>query len=239
MNVLAIGNSFSEDATRYLHQIARADGEKINVVNLYIGGCPLDRHYRNMLSEERAYELQYNGHKTGFHISLGEALLNRSWDVVTLQQVSSRSFDAASYQPYASELANYVKMCAPKAKIYMHETWAYENGSQKLLEVAKYPTSEAMLADIIKANSEIAELISADGIIRSGEILGELMKKELGPIHRDSYHASLGLGRYALGLTWYRTLTKNSVSENQFCDFDAFISEDTVLTIKETVDALI
>ena len=60
MNILAIGNSFSEDATRYLHNIARADGERINVVNLYIGGCTLDRHYRNMLSGARAYELQCN-----------------------------------------------------------------------------------------------------------------------------------------------------------------------------------
>ena len=31
MEVLAIGNSFSQDATRYLHRIARAAGEKLNV----------------------------------------------------------------------------------------------------------------------------------------------------------------------------------------------------------------
>ena len=29
MRVLAIGNSFSQDATRYLHQIARADGKDV------------------------------------------------------------------------------------------------------------------------------------------------------------------------------------------------------------------
>ena len=44
MKVLAIGNSFSEDATRYLHDIAKADGVALEVANLYIGGCPLDRH---------------------------------------------------------------------------------------------------------------------------------------------------------------------------------------------------
>ena len=63
MNILSIGNSFSEDATRYLHQIALFDNVEINTVNLYIGGCSLERHYRNILSEERVYELQYNGEK--------------------------------------------------------------------------------------------------------------------------------------------------------------------------------
>ena len=69
MRILAIGNSFSQDATRYLHQIARADGQKLSVVSLYYGGCTLDRHYRYMLSEENAYELVYNGHSTGFFVS--------------------------------------------------------------------------------------------------------------------------------------------------------------------------
>ena len=44
MNILAIGNSFSQDATTYLHQVAKADGEDITVINLYIGGCSLYKH---------------------------------------------------------------------------------------------------------------------------------------------------------------------------------------------------
>ena len=100
MKVLAIGNSFSVDATRYLHDIAKSDGITLETANLHIGACPLDRHYRNMLSGVKAYELQYDGHMTGFFVSLDDALLSRSWDVVTLQQVSSRSFEKSSYSPY-------------------------------------------------------------------------------------------------------------------------------------------
>ncbi len=58
MNILAIGNSFSEDATRYLHGIARARGETLYVANLYIGGCSFEKHFRNFHSEGRVYELQ-------------------------------------------------------------------------------------------------------------------------------------------------------------------------------------
>ncbi|MBQ7793144.1 MAG: DUF4886 domain-containing protein [Clostridia bacterium] len=77
MNILSIGNSFSQDAQRYLHAIARADGFELNTFNLYIGGCPLSLHYRNMLSEKDAYSLEMNGQSTGFYVSLKEALLSR------------------------------------------------------------------------------------------------------------------------------------------------------------------
>ena len=100
MNILSIGNSFSQDAQRYLHRIAKADGCTLNTFNLYIGGCPLSLHYRNMLSEERAYMLEMNGESTGFKVSLKDALLNRDWDVVTIQQVSSESPYYETYQPF-------------------------------------------------------------------------------------------------------------------------------------------
>ena len=64
MNILSIGNSFSMDAQRYLHQIAKSGGSLINCYNLYIGGCPLSTHHRNMLSEERAYALEMNQEHT-------------------------------------------------------------------------------------------------------------------------------------------------------------------------------
>ena len=226
MKVLAIGNSFSADATRYLHDIAKADGVALEAANLYIGGCPLDRHYRNMLSGAKAYELQYDGHMTGFFVSLDDALLNRSWDVVTLQQVSSRSFDKASYTPYMQALAEHVRTCQPTAKLLIHQTWAYEAGSDKLLLTAGYETPEEMLADIRTAYTQAAAEIRADGIIPSGDLMGKLLENGIPKVHRDTYHAGFGLGRYALGLLWYRMLTGTSVMGNTFCSFDQPVTEE-------------
>ena len=42
--ILAIGNSFSRNACRHVHQIAASGGVELTVVNLYIGGCSLARH---------------------------------------------------------------------------------------------------------------------------------------------------------------------------------------------------
>ena len=48
LRILAVGNSFSEDATYYLHQILEIAGVENQVVNLYIGGCSLEKHWRNI-----------------------------------------------------------------------------------------------------------------------------------------------------------------------------------------------
>ena len=237
MKVLSIGNSFSADATRYLFDIAHADGVTLETANLYIGGCPLDLHYRNMLSGAKAYQLQYDGHMTGFFVSMDDALLNRGWDVVTLQQVSSRSFDTASYSPYIRALAEHVRACQPTAKLLIHQTWAYEAGSDKLLLTAGYDTPENMLADIRTAYSEAAAEIQADGIIPSGELMGKLLEHGIPKVHRDTYHASYGLGRYALGLLWYRMLTGASVAGNTFCSFDEPVSEEAQQIARACVDA--
>lgn len=235
MNILAIGNSFSQDATRYLHDIANADGVNLQAANLYIGGCPLELHYRNMLSGKKDYELQYNGHETGFYTSLEDALLNRRWDVITLQQQSLRSCRYETFQPYLDALAEYVRECQPRAKVLMHQTWAFEDGSAKLLN-ANYKTAEEMLSDIKISYAKAAEDIQADGLIPSGELMGKMVRAGM-TIHRDTFHASLGEGRYALGLLWYRMLTGASVAGNPFRDFAEPIDEETVERIKGFVDA--
>ncbi len=237
MNLLTIGNSFSEDAVRYLHGVARADGEVVHVANLFIGGCTLERHYRHMLGGEAAYEWQYNGQKTDRLVSLRDALCDRDWDVVTLQQASHVSFDADSYEPYLSALMDSVKTYAPDARIYIHQTWAYENGCPRLGEVTPYRNSEAMLSDIVRVYGEIAASVGGDGIIRSGEMLGKLSRKGITGLYRDGFHASRGLGRYALGLLWYRTLTGRAVCGNRFRDFDEPVAEEDIRAVQAIVDS--
>ena len=237
MNVLAIGNSFSSDATRYLHALAREDGMKIEVANLYIGGCPLEKHYRNMLSGERAYDLHYNGSETGFFVSMQEALVNRQWDVVTLQQASNFSFDKTSYQPYITELAAFVRKYQPKARLLIHQTWAYEDGSARLHDVAGFGTSAGMLGGIKEAYAEAASSVNADGIIPSGEMMAALLKNGIPKVHRDTFHASFGLGRYALALLWYHVITGKSVVNDRFCDFDEPVTQYEQRIVRETVDS--
>lgn len=235
MNILSIGNSFSEDAQRYLHQIAKADGETLNAYNLYIGGCPMSVHYRNMLSEKEAYVLEMNGQWTHFSVALKKALLTRNWDVVTIQQASHESPYYDTYQPYLNKLMEYVRLCVPKAKIVVHQTWAYEQDSKRLNEELGYKDQKDMFRDIKDAYERAAKDIDADYIIPSGEVFQALLSAGIERVHRDTFHAGLGLGRYALGLTWYTMLTGKDIADNTFCDFDEEVTEEQRKIVKECV----
>ena len=234
MNILSIGNSFSQDAQRYLHEIAKADGFDLQSFNLYIGGCSLSRHYRNMLSEERAYTLEMNGHSTGFFVSLQEALLNRNWDAVTIQQVSQESPDYETYQPYLNELTKYVRHCVPKAKILVHQTWAYEQDSQRLHDFG-YADQADMFRGLKAAYEKAAQDIDADGIIPSGEVFQALLTNGIEKVHRDMFHASFGLGRFALGLIWYAVLTGRDVEGIAFSDFAEEVTPQQIAIVKKCV----
>ena len=59
LKVLAIGNSFSEDATSYIKQIALADNVDLRVANAFIGGCSFERHADNIKNKTTDYRLTY------------------------------------------------------------------------------------------------------------------------------------------------------------------------------------
>lgn len=238
MQILSIGNSFSRDALRYLYGIARADGFDLQAYNLYIGGCSLSRHYRNMLSRQPEYILDVNGHNSSFKISLEEGLLNRDWDVVTLQQASHFSTNYDTYQPYLEQLADYVRRCVPKAKIAIHQTWAYEQDSHRLNVLMGYSHHADMFRDLQQAYDKAAQAIRADYVIPSGQVFEALLDAGIEKIHRDTYHASLGLGRYALGLTWYAVLTGRDVRANTYSDFDEAITPEQIEIVKQCVAAI-
>ena len=56
IKVLAIGNSFSEDAIeQYLYELAAAQGDSLVIGNAYIGGCSIDRHWSNAQTGKPEY----------------------------------------------------------------------------------------------------------------------------------------------------------------------------------------
>jgi hypothetical protein len=231
MKVLAIGNSFSQDATRYLHQIAEADDFGLTVVNLYIGGCSLEKHWQNAEGDLADYEYELNGEKNGEMVSIRQALESDSWDIVTLQQSSWQSTQYNTYQPYLNALSQYVKKYAPNAEQVIHQTWAYEQGSERLTS-AGYQEQKDMFLDIKKAYHIAAAELGDARIIPSGESFQIAQMNHISKLHRDTFHASYGLGRYLLGLVWYETLTGNSIEANSFKDLDEPVEDALIKVIK-------
>ena len=80
--------------------------------------------------------------------------------------------------------------------------------------------------------------IGAEAIIPSGELMELLYQNGATKIYRDSYHASLGLGRYAVGLLWFKLFTGNSVLNNGFSQLDEEVSESDLQIARRCADSL-
>ena len=238
MNVLSIGNSFSEDAQRYLHTISQADNNEIYTANLCIGGCPLSLHHKHMLSQEKAYEYVVNGSYSECECSLGEGIGSRSWDVITIQQVSHQAPYYATFQPYLNDFVDYIRKKSPESKIVIQQTWAYEQGSYRLNTELGFSDYKDMLRDIVSSYDQAQTDVNADYIIPSGELMALLIENGVEKVHRDTFHASLGIGRYAIGLLWYRFITGRSIKDVDIDTFDETVSNDEIAIAKICIEEL-
>ncbi len=135
LKVLTIGNSFANNATTYLEEIARAEGKSLILGRANLGGASFERHLKTVKAfEADAASKDGNPYPSNFSperkesdkkYSLKGLLEAERWNIVTIQQVSSQSFQYESFEPFAGELINYIHKYAPQAEILIHQTWAY------------------------------------------------------------------------------------------------------------------
>ena len=241
LKVLAIGNSFSSDATEYLWDIAKDGGvEKIIIGNLYIGGCALDKHYTNIRSNAGAYKYykNTNGRWTETaNVSVQKGLQDEEWDIVTVQQASGSSGVETTYTPLA-KILEYIATNEPNADVYWHLTWAYQQNSTH----SSFPTYGSnqmkMYEAILKAyNSKVKVQESIVGTIPSGTAVQNLRSSYIGDtITRDGYHMSYDYGRYTVALTWFAYLTGGDVDKVDWLPKNyATVLQDHLPAIREAV----
>ena len=214
MNILCIGNSFSEDATRYLHQISNGE---IYVANLALGGCSLERHYNNILENYKGYLYEVNGEIAHDKGSINEALREREWDFVTIQQVSHFSGMEETYEPFLPFILGYIKGACPSAKIILHRTWAYSDYSTHEGFVNYDNSRGKMFHCIVRATKKICKYYGLD-IIPNGEAVEQArllpeFDEKTHPITRDGFHLSLDYGRYLAGLVMFKFFTGKNALE--------------------------
>ena len=170
IKILAIGNSFSQDATRYLKAIADSVGVEALVVNLYIGGCSLMQHVAHIACKDQGYVYERTGENTHRFISLQEAIVEEKWDIVTIQQVSGNSGMPNTYEPYMGTLVDFVRTNAPQAKVYFHMTWAYEQDSAHSGFAAYERSQQVMFEKIVETTTAFAEKYDLS-LIPSGKVI--------------------------------------------------------------------
>ncbi len=209
VKILAIGNSFSQDATAQIELLT----DKLFVRNMYIGGCSLEKHLQMTRSKEEAYEYQICGMQSlDGCVSLEYALTAEKWNYITVQQVSHLAGVKESYYPYITELIEYIRQFSA-AKIIFHQTWAYEKGSQHS-EFYRYDKNQKKMWESVRNVSREVCSFEKLPMIECGETFAKLRENEMFDIEkggislcRDNFHASLDIGRFALACTWIKFFT--------------------------------
>ena len=136
VRLLIFGNSFSNNSTTHLLELAKEGKKDLVFLNLVKGGCSLQEDAAAVKAAQTApdspqarfFSQGGNAPKVGpagKKVNALEAIQAGPWDYVSIQQYSLISFKPETYEPYAKELVDFVKSKAPQAKLVVHETWAY------------------------------------------------------------------------------------------------------------------
>lgn len=203
VKVLTIGNSFADNACTYLKQITESvPGCRLEFSKANLGGCPFDRHAKLIKDCEadptlKPYQKKY---------TLKELLQQDKWDVVTIQQVSSKSFLPESYHPFADEVVACVKQNAPGAEILIHQTWAYAPDSKRIEGFGI--TWQQMNDGLVGCYADLAQHFGGLRLLRSGQAFTTSLQAnpEIDLWNsKDRSHANRE-GCYLAGCIWFTEL---------------------------------
>ena len=227
LRVLAIGNSFSEDAVEhYLWELGQEAGIDFVIGNAYRGGWSLAAHWKD--ASTRAADTEYrkvvNGRRTNMgKRTIKDIVTDEPWDVITLQQVSQEAGREESYEPSLSLMIGYVKALATNDSVRLgfHQTWAYAQDSSHG-GFANYDRNQfLMYASIVAAVEEAMQNHRGDlqfyipvGTAIQNARTTELADPVIGesqPVNReltrDGFHLNYTIGRYIAACTWFEALT--------------------------------
>ena len=217
LKVLMIGNSFSISCTRQLPQVAKANGHKLDLASLYIGGCSLERHWRNV--EAAATNATFKPYRFDRFVdgrcivekataNIPDALTMDKWDIVTVQQASHASWDPATYHPWGDNLVAKIRELAPQAKILVQETWSYPPWDKRLKRFG-FDQVE-MYARLHDAYAAFARKYGF-GIIPVGTA-AEICADRNSLFTKPDFHFNHGEGEYLQALVWDASLFGSNLS---------------------------
>lgn len=224
VKILFISNSFGDDTIQYMPEIAHDFDYDLDLYNLFIGGCDINKHIYNIKNNEKAYELRiYNKDKkeweTRIDVSVNDFIITDKWDFIVLQQ-SSYFSGLPNGLENIEVLLELVKSLANKSTKYVwNMTWSYPKYSDLEIFKEAFDCNQEKMHNAIVENVKEKIVLNKDfvKIIPNAKAI-YLAREELGDelIHRDGFHLSYQPGRYLAGLTAIATLLDVDISEVKF-----------------------
>lgn len=224
IRLLAIGNSFSEDALEHnLYNIAKASNKVIIIGNLYYGGASLEFHWHNYTKNNSIYRFFYldkNGKRYYTeNFNINNAINFDKWDYISLQQVSNYSGIISSFDPYLNNLINEIKKdnLNLNTKFILHQTWAYQKNSTHPGFINYKNDQMNMYENIVNTYIYWSKSISSISfIIPDGTAIQNGRATYLGDnFNRDGYHLN-ERGQFVVACTWFEKLFNIDIRYNNF-----------------------
>lgn len=222
LNILFIGNSFTQDATEHLPGMITAAGiNNVYMTRLYHGGYTLPEYNENWDVPNVCAMRSYRPGDTGWSDTEklddypSKAMASRDWDVVVIQEHTGRSEGwvwPGTIKDALNGLLVKINAAQPNHKptvIYLMAQ-TYSNGSN-VLKTSFADSRFQMFSTTSYVVKKILDNTYIDKVISTGAVLENLRTTSLNvdngmQLTRDSYHMDFGISRYAAACAVFETI---------------------------------
>jgi hypothetical protein len=225
IKVLAIGNSFSEDALEnpYIQNLFKANNKDILIGNAHISGASFSTHLNSLNQNASNYsyrKVRVNSERSIYeNVQLAKIINDEDWDYISFQQASPDSGLPETFQYNLPNLYHLVINLNnnKSTKYILHQTWAYSPTSTHPGFKNYNYNQLTMYNAILSTYANALNLVPISQVVPSGTAIQNARTSVLGnDLTRDGYHLSWGVGRFVVACTWYESLTGHNVTNNSY-----------------------
>ncbi|MDO4381028.1 MAG: DUF4886 domain-containing protein [Clostridia bacterium] len=243
--ILAIGNSYSDDAFNFLYSLAKSAGAKnIAIGSLDVPACDLKTHRKNAQGDLPVYRYSKWSKESGGKkrvvrdISLLSAIKDENWDYISLQQASALSGISKTYNADFDYLVKYVSKNRPMktTKICWFMTWAYaKNYRNEIFKAYHFSQAEMYKAICSAVSRKVLVNEKINLLIPVGTAIQNMRTGYIGDnLNRDGRHLNK-IGKYVAAMTFVKSLGF-SIEEIGWLPKDNSVSASYLPAIKKAVN---
>lgn len=202
LRILAIGNSFTDDATFYLPALidyAGIDKKLLCVYTACLGSANFTTWLEKIESSDSVEVNKAGGAAVMNKRGTIRNVLAQNWDIIVIQQSSDLSYKWSSYVPLADYINAIDSFCTNKNVCLAFQlVWSH------IPDEMPY-----VLDKNISCCRNMQNTYGIDVIVPTGTAIQLARNTSLSDasyLTRDKWHLNLGIGRYIASCTWFERL---------------------------------
>lgn len=204
LRILAIGNSFTDDAMQYMNRMvndAGIDNDLLTICSLTEGSST----FKTWVSKD------FESTVVQFRTDAGNAvmktkgtiheILNQNWDLIVIQQSSDQSYKWESFS-YLKNLEDKLLACCPNKSVCLGFQLVWSHSKEEMPHV---------LEGNIACCEKMIQRYGADVVIPTGVAIQNARNTSLNDskyLTRDDWHLNKGIARYIATATWFERLIR-------------------------------